>query len=116
MLDEFGTNLSGGQRQRLAIARALYKDPDILILDEATSALDNRTEAAIQDSLRDITRDKITLIIAHRLTTVDLADRIFVLAGGRIVGDGTKDELMRDCAEYRRLAMATADQGLGTKG
>ncbi len=110
VLDEFGTNLSGGQRQRLAIARALYKDPDILILDEATSALDNRTEAAIQDSLRDIARDKITLIIAHRLTTVDLADRIFVLAGGRIVGEGTKNELMRDNAEYRRLATATADQ------
>jgi len=109
VLDEFGTNLSGGQRQRLAIARALYKDPDILILDEATSALDNRTEAAIQESLRGITRDKITFIIAHRLTTVDLADRIFVLAGGRIVGDGTKDELMRNCGEYRRLATATAD-------
>jgi subfamily B ATP-binding cassette protein MsbA len=110
MLDEFGTNLSGGQRQRLAIARALYKDPDILILDEATSALDNRTEAAIQESLREIIGDKITFIIAHRLTTVDLADRIFVLSGGVIVGEGTKDALMRDCPEYRRLATATKRQ------
>jgi subfamily B ATP-binding cassette protein MsbA len=105
VLDEFGTNLSGGQRQRLAIARALYKEPDILILDEATSALDNRTEAAIQGSLRGIIRDKITFIIAHRLSTVDLADRIFVLSGGRIVGVGTKESLLADCAEYRRLAL-----------
>jgi subfamily B ATP-binding cassette protein MsbA len=78
-LDDFGTNLSGGQRQRLAIARAIYKEPDILILDEATSSLDNQTEAAIQRSLADIIRDKITFIIAHRLSTVDLADRIVVL-------------------------------------
>jgi len=108
VLDEFGTNLSGGQRQRLAIARALYKEPDILILDEATSALDNRTEAAIQESLRDIIRDKITFVIAHRLSTVDLADRIFVLSGGRIVGVGTKESLLAECAEYRRLALKEA--------
>jgi subfamily B ATP-binding cassette protein MsbA len=104
VLDEFGANLSGGQRQRLAIARAIYKSPDILVLDEATSALDNRTEAAIQDALADIVPDKITFVIAHRLTTVDLADRIYVLSGGRIVGAGTKEQLTRECAEYRRLA------------
>ncbi len=80
-LDEFGANLSGGQRQRLAIARAIYRDPDVLILDEATSALDNRSEAAIQRALSEIIRDRITFIIAHRLTTVDLADRILVLKG-----------------------------------
>jgi subfamily B ATP-binding cassette protein MsbA len=78
VLDEFGTNLSGGQRQRLAIARALYKDPDILILDEATSALDNRTEAAIQDALRSVIRGKTTIVIAHRLSTIDIATRIVV--------------------------------------
>jgi subfamily B ATP-binding cassette protein MsbA len=116
MLDEFGTNLSGGQRQRLAIARAIYKSPDILILDEATSALDNRTEAAIQESLRQIIADKITFVIAHRLTTVDLADRIYVLAGGRIVGVGNKDELMQDCAEYRRLALASRQPEEGQDG
>jgi len=106
VLDEFGANLSGGQRQRLAIARAIYRDPDVLILDEATSALDNRSEAAIQRALSEIIRDRITFIIAHRLTTVDLADRILVLKAGRIVGEGTKTELLRDCEEYRRLATA----------
>jgi len=111
VLDEFGTNLSGGQRQRLAIARALYKDPDILILDEATSALDNRTEAAIQDALQSVIRDKITLIIAHRLSTVDLASRIVVLSGGRVVGVGSKQSLLEDCAEYRRLALKEPQAG-----
>ena len=106
VLAEFGTNLSGGQRQRLAIARAIYREPDVLILDEATSALDNRSEAAIQRALTEIIRDRITFIIAHRLSTVDLADRIVVLKGGRIVGSGSKTELLRDCDEYRRLATA----------
>ena len=105
VLDEFGTNLSGGQRQRLAIARALYKDPDILILDEATSALDNRTEAAIQDALRSVIRGKITFLIAHRLSTVDIASRIVVLSGGRVVGTGSKQRLLEECHEYRRLAL-----------
>ena len=111
VLDEFGTNLSGGQRQRLAIARALYKEPDILILDEATSALDNRTEAAIQDGLRSVIGDKITFIIAHRLSTIDLASRIFVLSGGRVVGVGTKQSLLEHCQEYRRLALAEPGPG-----
>ena len=106
VLAEFGTNLSGGQRQRLAIARAIYREPDVLILDEATSALDNRSEAAIQRALTEIIRDRITFIIAHRLSTVDLADRIVVLKGGRIVGSGSKTEVLRDCDEYRRLATA----------
>jgi subfamily B ATP-binding cassette protein MsbA len=105
VLDEFGTNLSGGQRQRLAIARALYKDPDILILDEATSALDNRTEAAIQEALRGVIRDKITVLIAHRLSTVDLASRVVVLSKGRVVGVGSKQGLLESCPEYRRLAL-----------
>jgi subfamily B ATP-binding cassette protein MsbA len=104
VLDEFGANLSGGQRQRLAIARAIYREPDILILDEATSALDNRSEAAIQRALAGVIRDRITFIIAHRLSTVDLADRILVLKGGLVVGAGTKTELLRDSEEYRRLA------------
>ncbi len=105
-LDEFGVNLSGGQRQRLAIARALYKQPDILILDEATSALDNRTEADLQDALARILHGKITFIIAHRLSSVDLADRIVVLQGGRVVGEGTKDHLLATCPEYQRLVAA----------
>lgn len=105
-LDEFGANLSGGQRQRLAIARALYKEPDILILDEATSALDNRTEAEIQSALARILRDKITFIIAHRLSSVDLADRVVVLQGGRVVGEGSKEHLLVTCPEYQRLVAA----------
>jgi subfamily B ATP-binding cassette protein MsbA len=116
-LDEFGANLSGGQRQRLAIARAVYKDPEILILDEATSALDNRTEAEIQRSLEGIIPDSLTFIIAHRLTTVDLADRICVVSDGRIVGEGTKRHLMADCPEYRRLATSgPSDRTLPSAG
>jgi len=104
VLEEFGSNLSGGQRQRLAIARALYRQPDILILDEATSALDNVSEAAIQKALEDIAPECITLVIAHRLSTVELADRIFVLKDGLIVADGTQAELLANSEEYRRLS------------
>jgi subfamily B ATP-binding cassette protein MsbA len=109
-LDEFGANLSGGQRQRLAIARAIYKKPDVLILDEATSALDNRSEAAIQEALATIIEDKITFVIAHRLTTVDLADRILVVSDGRVICEGSRDELMETCPEFRRLATAKAGE------
>jgi subfamily B ATP-binding cassette protein MsbA len=109
VLSEFGANLSGGQRQRLAIARAIYRDPEVLILDEATSALDNRSEAAVQRALSELIRGRITFIVAHRLSTVDLADTILVLRGGRIVGAGTKAELLRDCDEYRRLVSAGLD-------
>ncbi len=109
-IDEFGANLSGGQRQRLAIARALYKDPDVLILDEATSALDNRSEAAIQEAISRILGRTVTFIIAHRLSTVSLADRIYVLRDGRVVGAGTEDELLASCAEYRRLARVELSQ------
>ncbi len=104
VLEEFGSNLSGGQRQRLAIARALYRRPDILILDEATSALDNVSEAAIRKALEDITPECITLVIAHRLSTVELADKIHILKEGKIVAQGTMQELLETSAEYRRLA------------
>jgi subfamily B ATP-binding cassette protein MsbA len=104
ILDEFGSNLSGGQRQRLAIARALYRQPEILIFDEATSALDNRSEAAIQKALEEVTTNCITFVIAHRLTTVELADRVLVMQEGRIVAEGTCAELMERSEVYRRLA------------
>jgi len=103
ILDEFGTNLSGGQRQRISIARAIYRNPEILIFDEATSALDNKSEKAIQDSLKDIMKDKITFIIAHRLSTIQNADKIFVLKDGKIICSGDENYLINNCEEYRRL-------------
>ncbi|MCH5314193.1 MAG: ABC transporter ATP-binding protein [Helicobacter sp.] len=85
MLDEFGTNLSGGQRQRIAIARAIYKNPEVLIFDEATSALDAQTEEAIKESIRHLSKDKIVIIIAHRPSTIELADEVLHLQEGRII-------------------------------
>ena len=100
MLDEFGANLSGGQRQRISIARALYKNPEILILDEATSALDNKTEEEIKEALKDVIKDKITIIIAHRLSTLELAKRIYFLQKGSIMASGTQEELLQNCSAF----------------
>ena len=105
-LDEFGANLSGGQRQRIALARALYKNPSVLILDEATSALDNKSEEAIKRALEEIKSQMITFIVAHRLSTVESADEILVFREGRIVERGSYDELLRNGEEFRRLARA----------
>ena len=102
-LDEFGTNLSGGQRQRIAIARALYKNPQILILDEATSALDNESESIISEVIDDVSKDKITFVIAHRLSTIKSADKIAVFKDGEIVCQGSEKELLENCSEYKRL-------------
>jgi len=103
-LDEFGTNLSGGQRQRIAIARALYKDPNILIFDEATSALDNKSEAMITEVLDEISKDKITFVIAHRLSTIKNADKIAVFKDGKIVCLDSEKNLLKNCDEYIRLS------------
>ncbi|MBT4707275.1 MAG: ABC transporter ATP-binding protein [Campylobacteraceae bacterium] len=103
ILDEFGTNLSGGQRQRIAIARALYKNPQILILDEATSALDNESEAIITEVLQEVSKDKITFVIAHRLSTIKNANKIAVFKNGCVVCQGTQKELLDTCVEYQRL-------------
>ena len=102
-LDEFGVNLSGGQRQRIAIARAIYKNPEILILDEATSALDNLSEASIQENLKEFIKDKIVFIIAHRLNSIKLADRILFFKNGEIKCSGSEEELMKNCIEFKRL-------------
>ncbi|MEJ5168049.1 MAG: ABC transporter ATP-binding protein, partial [Arcobacteraceae bacterium] len=103
MLDEFGTNLSGGQRQRIAIARALYKNPQIIIFDEATSALDNESESIITDVVDEISENKIVFVIAHRLSTIKTADRIAVFKNGEIVGFGTDEELKKSSNEYLKL-------------
>jgi ATP-binding cassette subfamily B protein len=101
---ERGLTLSGGQRQRVAIARALLADPRILILDDATSSVDATTEAAIKAGLREAMAGRTTFIIAHRLSTVSLADEIVVVDGGRIVDRGTHAELMEGCGFYREIA------------
>jgi ATP-binding cassette, subfamily B, bacterial len=103
MVGERGLTLSGGQRQRLALARAILSDPRILILDDATSAVDARTEEAIHDALRGVLATRTTLLIAHRVSTLHLADRIGVLDAGRVVADGTHDELLSGSATYRAL-------------
>ncbi len=104
ILDEFGANLSGGQRQRIALARALYKEPDILILDEATSALDNKSEQAIQKALETIKSEMITFVVAHRLSTVEQADMILLFESGRIIDRGTYNELLDHSPAFRKLA------------
>ncbi|HWJ42926.1 MAG TPA: ATP-binding cassette domain-containing protein, partial [Solirubrobacterales bacterium] len=101
---ERGLTLSGGQRQRVAIARALLADPRILILDDATSSVDATTEASIKAGLREAMAGRTTFIIAHRLSTVSLADEIIVLDDGRIVDRGTHAELMEGCGFYREIA------------
>jgi len=103
MVGERGLKLSGGEKQRVAIARTLLKDPPILILDEATSALDSRTEAAIQETLDLIARDRTTIIIAHRLSTIVGADRIAVLDQGRVAELGSHDELLQNGGLYAEL-------------
>jgi subfamily B ATP-binding cassette protein MsbA len=103
VVGEMGVRLSGGERQRLAIARALLKDAPILILDEATSALDSEGERLVQEALERLMRNRTTLVIAHRLSTVRRANRIAVMVRGRIVEEGTHEELIALGREYRKL-------------
>jgi ATP-binding cassette subfamily B protein len=103
MVGERGLKLSGGEKQRVAIARTLLKNPPILVLDEATSALDSRTEQAIQDTLDGVARNRTTIVIAHRLSTVVGADQIVVLDDGRVAERGTHDELLERGGLYADL-------------
>ncbi len=103
VVGERGTRLSGGQRQRIAIARALLRNPPVLILDEATSALDTESERLVQRAIDELLHDRTVLVIAHRLSTIRQADVILVLAGGRIVQRGTHDELLEEGGLYRHL-------------
>ena len=102
-MGERGIRLSGGQRQRLSLARAILRNPELLILDEATSALDSHSERLVQEAIERFERNHTVLVIAHRLSTIVRADQILVLDGGRIVQRGTDSSLMAEQGIYREL-------------
>ena len=116
VVGEQGLTLSGGQRQRVSLARALITDPRLLVLDDATSAIDPRLEAEIHAALREVMRDRTTLIIAHRRSTLNLADRIVVLDQGRVADSGTHEELTERCPLYRQLIVSSGEDDEAVTG
>jgi ATP-binding cassette, subfamily B, bacterial PglK len=110
VVGERGVRLSGGERQRIAIARALYRDPEVLVMDEATSALDGATEEAVMQAIRSLSGRKTIILIAHRLSTVRECDRIFLIEGGRVASSGTYSELVAQSATFRRMARGETEQ------
>lgn len=109
-IKEHGKNLSGGQKQRIAIARALYKNPDLLIFDEATSALDNESEKAIIETIENLKKDRLILMIAHRLSTIENADKIAVIDQGQMIAIGTNEELLQSCELYQKFKNKEVDK------
>ncbi len=103
VVGEGGVKISGGQKQRLTIARAIMKDPSLLILDEATSALDTESERVVQKALENLMQGRTSIVIAHRLSTILSADVIVVMEKGRILSTGTHRELLASCPLYQRL-------------
>ena len=103
LIGERGVKLSGGERQRVGIARALIKEPDILIFDEATSSLDSENEGLIQESIEQASKGRTTIIIAHRFSTIRNVDKVIVFDKGKVVGQGTHEELAANCETYQPL-------------
>ena len=106
MIAQGGTNISGGQKQRLAIARAVYRKPEIYIFDDSFSALDYKTDKVLRKALKKETADTTSLIVAQRIGTIKNADKIIVLEEGRAVGIGTHEELMKNCEVYQQIALS----------
>ncbi|EIG8824764.1 ABC transporter ATP-binding protein [Campylobacter coli] len=109
-IKEHGKNLSGGQKQRIAIARALYKNPDLLIFDEATSALDNESEKAIIETIENLKKDRLVLMIAHRLSTIENADKIAVIDQEQMIAIGSNEELLQSCELYQKFKNKEVDK------
>jgi ABC-type multidrug transport system fused ATPase/permease subunit len=114
-IGERGVRLSGGQRQRIGIARALYHDPELLIFDEATSALDNVTEQAVMDAVYKLGRKKTIILIAHRLSTIRACDRIYLLEQGRVIAEGTYEQLLSSSAVFSSMATEGSHGGISAQ-